>query len=145
MSHSDPLIAKCSLQGLGSLMNEHVKTNALANQISVKNDLVEDCTRRLIQEVTFQPVIWDRLECACMTLLPLLASMELSKLVALVNTISHQSGSQDRLNAAFEKLIKPELVSKTALDARDGRMMRMRFKTEFEAFVKEVQSFLITR
>jgi uncharacterized protein YbbC (DUF1343 family) len=59
--------------------------------------------------------------------------------------ISQQSGSQDRLNAAFEKLIKPELVSKTALNGREGRMIRMKFRTEFDAFVKDVQSFLITR
>jgi hypothetical protein len=75
-----------------------------------------------------------------MTLLPLLASMEFSNIAVLVNAISLQTGSQDRLNAAFEKLIKPELVSKTAL-----RMTRMKFKTEFDSFVKDVHSFLVTR
>jgi hypothetical protein len=140
MSHSDPLIAKSSLQGLGSLMKEHSKSNSMNNQLLVKSDIIEDCTQRLIQEVIFQPIIWDRLEPVAMTLLPLLASMEFSNIAVLVNAISLQTGSQDRLNAAFEKLIKPELVSKTAL-----RMTRMKFKTEFDSFVKDVHSFLVTR
>ena len=145
MCHSDPLIGKSSLEGLASLMKQHAKTNALANQLSVKDDIVEDCTMRLIQEVVFQPIIWDRVEPAAMALLPLLASIELEKIATLVNAISLQSSSRDRLNAAFEKLIKPELVSRTALNGREGRMIRMKFKTEFDAFVKDVQSFLITR
>ena len=145
MSHSDPLIAKYSLQGLSSLMKEHAKTNALAGQLLMKKDIVEDCTRRLIQEVIFQPIIWDRLEPAAMTLLPLLACIELPNIAALVNAISLQSGSQDRLNSAFERLIKPSLVSKTALNGREGRMIRMKFKSEFDVFAKDTQSFLITR
>jgi hypothetical protein len=40
MGHFDPLIAKCSLQGLSSLMKEHAKSNALSNQLVVKVDLI---------------------------------------------------------------------------------------------------------
>ena len=145
MSHSDNIIAKCSLQGLASLIKEHTKTNALSSQLSVKGDILQECTQRVIQEVVFQPIIWDRLEPVAAALLPLLVSIELSNIATLINTISLQSGSQDRLNVAFEKLIKPELLSKTALNGKEGRMIRTRFKTEFDAFVKDVQSFLVTR
>ncbi|KAL9179867.1 hypothetical protein ACHAXT_007837 [Thalassiosira profunda] len=147
MSHSDPFVAKSSLQGLASLAKEHIKTHALASHLSTKGDIVETCTRRLIQEVVFQPIIWDRLEPAGMALLPL-AAIDVQKFIALVNAISQQLGSdskQQRLHAAFEKLIKPEVLAKVAAEGREGRIVRVTFKKDFEIFVRDVNSFLITK
>lgn len=147
MSHSDPLVSKSSLQGLAGLFKEHLKTHALAAHLSVKPDIVDNCTSRLIQEVIFQPIIWDRLEPAGMALLPL-AAIDVQKFVGLVNAISQQLGPDDkqkRLHSAFEKLIKPDVLAKVAMDGREGRVVRVQFKKDFDVFVLDVQSFLVMK
>ena len=147
MSHSDPLVSKSSLQGLASLAREHLKTGVLATHLSTKGDIFDNCTARLIQEVVFQPIIWDRLEPAGSALLPL-AAIDVNKFIQLVNAISQQLGSDDkqrRLHAAFEKLIKPEMLAKVAAEGREGRIVRVQFKSDFNGFVRNVQSFLIMK
>jgi len=147
MSHSDPLVSKSSLQGLASLAREHLNTRALASHLSAKGDIFDICTGRLIQEVVFQPIIWDRLEPAGMALLPL-AAIDVQKFIGLVNAISQQLGSDDkqrRLHAAFEKLIKPDMLARVAAEGREGRVVRVQFKNDFNVFVRDVQSLLIMK
>merc|ERR1711862_360336 len=69
MSHADPLVSKNSLRGISSLCKEHLKTFALATHLATKDDIFDICTQRLVQEVVFQPIIWDRLESAGTALL----------------------------------------------------------------------------
>lgn len=147
MSHADPLVSKSSLQGLASLAREHLKTHALATHLTTKSDIFDNCTSRLIQEVVFQSIIWDRLEAAGMALLPL-AAIDVQKFIVLVNSISQQLGSEDkqqRLHASFEKLIKPDMLARVAADGREGRIVRVQFKNDFNVFVRDVQSFLIMK
>ena len=147
MSHSDPLVSKSSLQGIAALAREHLKSNALVAHLSTKGDIFDNCTGRLIQEVVFQPIIWDRLEPAGAALLPL-AAIDVQKFIGLVNSISQQLGSEDkqrRLHAAFEKLIQPELLAKVAIDGREGRIVRVQFKNDFNTFVRDIQSFLVVK
>ena len=148
MSHSDPLVSKSSLHGLASLAKEHLKTHALATHLATKSDIVENCTYRLIQEVIFQPtVILDRIESAGMALMNL-AAIDVQKFIGLVNAISQQIGSDDkqrRLHAAFEQLIKPDMLANAAADGREGRIVRVQFKKDFDVFVRDVQSFLMMK
>jgi hypothetical protein len=147
MSNSDPLVAKSSLHGLASLAREHLRTQALAPHLSTKADIFDNCSYRLIKEVIFQPIIWDRLEPAGMAFLPL-AAIDVQKFIGLVNAISQQLGGdekQRRLHIAFEKLIKPEMLSKVAAEGREGRFVRLQFKNAFDGFVRDVHSFLIMR
>lgn len=147
MSHSDSLVSKSSLQGLASLAKEHLKTHALASHLAIKSDIIENCSQRLIQEVIFQPIIWDRIEPSGMALLPL-AAIDVQKFIGLVNLISQQLGSDDkqqRMHRAFERLIKPQILVKVAADGREGRMVRIQFKNNFDVFVRDVHSFLITK
>jgi hypothetical protein len=146
MSHSDPTVAKSSLQGIGSLAKEQIKSNSLAAHLATKNDIIESCTQRLMQEVVFQPMIWDRLEPASMALLPL-AAIDVHKFVALVNSIAQQldADNQIRFHSALEKLIKPEVLARVAADGREGRMVRLQFKADFDIFVRDVHSFLIVK
>jgi hypothetical protein len=147
MSHSDPLVAKSSLHGLASLAREHLRTNALSAHLSTKGDLFYNCSFRLIAEVIFKPVIWDRLEPAGTALLPLVAT-DFQSFIGLVDSMKQQLGCADkqrRLQKAFETLIKPELLAKVSAEGREGRFVRYQFKSDFNNFVREVQSFLITK
>ncbi|KAL3812173.1 hypothetical protein ACHAXA_011859 [Cyclostephanos tholiformis] len=147
MSHSDPLVAKSSLHGLASLAREHLRTNALSAHLSGKSDIVYNCIFRLIAEVIFQPVIWDRLEPAGAALLPLVA-IDFQGFVRLVDSMKQQLGCADkqrRLQQAFETLIKPEMLAKVSAEGREGRFVRYQFKSDFNTFVREVQSFLIMK
>lgn len=144
MSHSNSQVSKCSLQGLASLAKEHLKCQALATHLSTKPDIFENCTQRLIKEVIFQPIIWDRLEPSGMALLPLVA-VDVQKFIVMVTAISQQlvGAKQSRLQSAFEKLIKPEMLAKVAAEGREGRVVRVQFKNDFDVFVRDVQSFLV--
>lgn len=147
MSHLDPLVSKSSLQGLASLAREHLRTQALSLHLSTKADIVDNCSYRLMKEVIFQPIIWDRLEPAGMAFLPL-AAIDFQKFIGLVNIISQQLGcdeKQRRLYAAFEELIKPDMLSNVAAEGREGRFVRLQFKNAFNVFVRDVHSFLIMR
>ena len=149
MSHSDPLVSKSSLLGLASLAKEQLKTGALATHLATKADIFDNCTFRLIKEVVFQPIIWDRLEPAGTALLPL-AAIDVQKFISVVNAISQQlqlgsDGKQRRLHSAFEKLIKPDMLAKVGAEGREGRIVRVQFKKDFDDFVRDVQSFLVMK
>lgn len=147
MSHSDPLVAQCSLHGLASLAREHLRTQALSTHLCTKNDIFDNCCYRLMNEVIFQPIIWDRLGPAGNAFLPL-AAVDIERFIGLVNTISEQLGSDDkqrRLHAAFETLIQPEMLAKAGADGKEGRFIRFQFKSDFNKFVHDVQSFLIVK
>lgn len=147
MSHSDPLVAKCSLQGLSALAREHLRTQALTPHLSTKPDIFENCSDRLIKEVIFQPVIWDRLEPAGTAFLPLVA-IDFPRFIGLVHVISQQLGcdeKQRRLHAAFDDLIKPDMLSKVAAEGKEGRFVRLQFKNAFNVFVRDIHSFLVMR
>jgi len=152
MSHPDPLVSKSSLVGLASLAREHIRTHALDAHLSKRPDIFESCTARMIQEVIFQPIIWDRLEPAGMALLPLIAALGVPRFVGVVNKISQRVlGADDerrgRLHNAFERLVRPEVLAKVAnaTEGRDARVVRVQFKRDFDVFVRDVQSFLIVK
>ena len=147
ISHMDPFVAKSSLHGLAALAREHLRTQALALHLSMKNDIFDNCNYRLINEVIFQPIIWDRLEPAGNALLVLVA-LDVQRFIGLVNTISQQFGSDDkqrRLHAAFEILIQPEILAKVGAEGKEGRFVRYQFKSDFNKFVRDVHSFLILK
>jgi hypothetical protein len=113
----------------------------------MKNDIFDNCIYRLINEVIFQPIIWDRVEPAGNALLPL-AALDVQRFIGLVNTISQQLGSDDkqrRLHAAFEILIQPEILNKVGAEGKEGRFVRYQFKSDFNKFVRDVHSFLIMK
>ena len=145
MGHSDPLVSKSSLQGLASLAREHVKSHALAAHLATRSDIFENCTRRLLQEVVFAPIVWDQLEPAGMALLPLVAT-DVPGFVGIVHVVAQQLDSEEqrrRLHCAFEKLIKPDMLTKVAAEGREGRVVRVQFKNDFNVFVHDVQSFVV--
>jgi hypothetical protein len=146
MSHLDPFVSKSSLQGIAGLAKEHLKTKALDQHLALHPDIFDRCSSRLLKEVVFQSIVWDRLEPCGMALLPL-AAVHVQRFVAVVQALAQQVPveHQARLQAAFEGLIQPDAISKVANGGYEGRMNRIRFKKAFEDFVKEVHSFLIIR
>jgi hypothetical protein len=82
-----------------------------------------------------------------MALLPL-AAVDPQRFVAVVNVLTQRVPSEQqrtRLNGAFEKLINVNVLEKVSNGGYEGRMNRMRFKKDFETFVKEVHSFLVVK
>lgn len=146
MSHVDGYVSKTSLQGIAAVVREHIKSHALANHLASHPDIFDKCTRRLLQEVVFQSIVWDRLEPAGLLLLPL-AAANINRFVIVVNGLTQQAPSehQPRLQAAFQILIQPEVLTKVSSGGYEGRMNRMRFKKDFDVFVKEVHSFLVLK
>lgn len=146
MSHMDSFVSKSSLRGITGITREHLKTNCLAQHLSQHPDIFDKCSRRLLQEVVFQQIVWDRLEPAGMALLPL-AAVDITRFVAVVNGLTQQISPehQARLQAAFQTLIQPEVLAKVASGGYEGRMNRVRFKKEFDVFVKDIHSFLVLK
>merc|ERR1712071_378594 len=140
MSHTDASISKSSLRGIAEIAREHLKNRVLQNHLNYHPDILIHCCRRLLQEVIFQSIIWDRLEAAGAALLPLVA-VNVQQFVALVNEIcaSVQFDSEEkrkRLQAAFERLIQPDALAKVISVGYEGRMNRMKFRQGFEVFVR---------
>lgn len=145
MSHSDTFVAKSSLRGLGGLAREHLKSKALGGHLAAHPDIIDTASTRVLQDVVFQSIIWDRLEPAASALLPL-AAIDMGRFANVVSVISSQFGSLEkaqRFQAAFQKLMKPEVISKVASGGYEGRMNRLKFKAAFDEFVKDIHSFLI--
>lgn len=145
MSHTDPAISKSSLRGISEVAREHLKSGALQVHLSQHPDLLINCCRRLLQEVIFQPLIWDRLEASGTALLPLVA-VNVQQFVGLINEISEKfgcNGKKERLQTAFERLLKPDVLAKVVSIGYEGRKNRLAFKKEFDFFVRDVHSFLI--
>jgi hypothetical protein len=153
MSHHDATVAKSSLQGLSGICREHLQSqvlgaHVLASSSSSSNNhgFLDKCSQRLLLEVVFQNIIWDRLEAAGMALLPL-AAIDLSRFAAVVQGITQQipAEHQQRLSIAFEGLLKPEVLSKVTSGGYEGRQNRIRFKKDFENFCHEIHSFLLMK
>ena len=152
ISHVDTSIAKSSLNGLAGLIRAHLKNNALSRHLAVDPELLENCCARLLSEVVFKLIVWDRLESTGMVLLPL-AAVDINKFALVVQKIVSQQQSQQklipeqvaRLEMAFTKLMKPEILSRVSSSGYEGRMNRIKFKKDFDEFVKEIHSFLVIR
>jgi hypothetical protein len=146
MSHHDTNVAKSSLQGLSGIAREHLQSKVLDVPLTNNNALVDNCSRRLLLEVVFQNIIWDRLETAGMALLPI-AAIDLSRFAAVVQGITQQIPAEhhQRLSRAFEGLLKHEVLSKVVSGGYEGRQNRIRFKKDFENFCQEIHSFLLIK
>jgi hypothetical protein len=148
MSHHDTSVAKSSLQGISGLMREHLQTKVLDVHLSSPQGqgLLEKASRRLLLEVVFQTIIWDRLEAAGMALL-VLSTVDLPKFAGVVQVITRQvpTEHQQRLSAAFEGLLQHDILSKVASRGYEGRQNRIRFKKDFETFCHNIHSFLLLK
>jgi hypothetical protein len=147
MSHHNSNVARSSLQGIGSVVREHIKSKALQAHLSNHPDLLDRISRRLLTDVVFQSLVVDRVESAGMALLPL-AAAQINRFAAVVTDLTNQisdSNQRSRLQAAFTSLIQPEVLEKVLLSGYEGRMNRIRFKESFQGFVSEIHSFLTTK
>ncbi len=145
MSHAEYEICKSSLEGIAALAREQIESQTLNNHLSQNPSLFDNCIVRLLNDIIFQSIIWDRLENTGMTLLPL-AAVDMNRFAMVVNTLSQQLGDvtkQQKLNTAFQTLMKPEIVAKVANGNCGGRNNRLKFKKDFEVFVKEVHSSIL--
>ena len=84
------------------------------------------------------------LKAAGMALLPL-AAVDINRFATIVNSISQQLDleKQQRLQTAFQRLMQPDVVSKVANGNYGGRSNRLRFKKDFEIFVKDIHSAVL--
>jgi len=136
MSHTDLFVSKSSLEGIAALAREQIESHALSNHLTHNPALFENCCLRLLKEVVFQSIIWDRLEAAGMALLPL-AAVDISRFAGVVNSFAQQLDleKQQRLQTAFQRLMQPRNY--------EGRQHRLRFKKDFEIFVKDIHSVVL--
>lgn len=110
-------------------------------------DLFGKCNNKLLQEIIFQPLVWDRLENCSTALLPLVA-VDMNGFATLVTQMCVQLETYEkkqRLQMAFQALIKPEVVTKVVTKGNVGRLNRLQFKNDFSIFVKNVHSFLMVK
>lgn len=144
MSHTDSFVSKSSLTGIASLSREHIENKTLHNHLIQSPSMFDDCTSRLLQEVIFQTMIWDRLEPAANALLPL-AAIDMGRFANVVNSISQNldSSKKQKMESAFQRLMQPDVLAKVANGNYGGRLNKMRFKKDFEVFVKEVHSAVL--
>jgi hypothetical protein len=149
MSYHDESIAQSSLQGLAGIAREHLHSRVLDVHIATSQNhegVIDKCIRRLLMEVVFQNIIWDRMEPAGLALLPL-AAIDINRFAVVVQGIAHQIPAEhrQRLMASFEVLFKPEVVSNPTMGGYEGRKNRILFKKEFESFCQETHSFLVIK
>lgn len=146
MSHVDSFVSKSSLQGIGGIAKEHLQSQALHAHLIAHPDIFDRCVGRLLQEVVFQNIVWDRLEASGMALLPL-AAVDVNRFVAVVNGLVQNIPveQQARLHVAFENLVQPEVLSKVSSGGYNGRINRIKFKKNFELFVKDIHSFVVIK
>jgi hypothetical protein len=145
MRHHDAIVAKCSLHGIGSIATEHLSIQILDPLLQQHPDIIDKCSRRLLTEVVFQCVVSDRVEASGMALLPL-AAVDVNRFAAVVQQISSQipdEQQRNRLQAAFGKLIQPEVLAKVSAKGYEGRTNRARLKKGFDVFVIDVQQSII--
>jgi hypothetical protein len=138
MSHLDSTVGKDSLLGIASIVKAHLESQALATHLASHPDIFDKCSRRLLQEVIFRSVVWDRLEASGMAMLPL-AAANVNRFAAVV-----QGLQVPQVQASFEKLIQPQVLSKVTSGGYEGRANRVKFTKDFEVFVKEVHSLIVT-
>jgi hypothetical protein len=139
------------LHGIASIAKEHLEAQVLHGHLLHHPDIFDRIIRRLLTEVVFQNVVVDRVEAAGMALLPLAAVVDVNRFASIVQDLSAQVPHEQqrlRLQAAFQKLMQPETLSKVAAVAEggyEGRRNRARFKKDFEEFVNDVHSFLVLK
>jgi hypothetical protein len=149
MSYHDDGIGKSSLQGLAGIAREHLRSRVLDVHIATSQNhegIIDKCSRRLLMEVVFQNIVWDRIEPAGLALLPL-AAIDINRFAAVVQGIAQQipQEHQQRLVSSFERILQPEVVSKVTMSGYEGRKNRILFKREFESFCHEIHSFLVIK
>jgi hypothetical protein len=148
MSYDNPGVAKASFYGISGIIKEHIQNKVLDAHLSSPHGpaLIEKCMRRLLVEVVFQNIIWDRLEAAGTALLTL-AALDLSQFAGVVQGITQQmpAENQQRLSKSFQVLLKQEVLAKVISPGYEGRQNRIRFRKDFEDFCNEIHSFLLTR
>jgi hypothetical protein len=147
MCHHDPTVAKSSLQGIASITREHLKSHILAKHLAHNPDFLDECSTRLLRDVVFQNIVWDRLESAGMALLSL-AAVDVNRFAAVVQKLVDQVPVDDqkgRLQYGFQSLMQPEVVNKFSSGGLEGRRNRIRFKKDFEDFCHDIHSFLILK
>jgi hypothetical protein len=147
MSHYDATVAKHSLQGIASITREHLSSGVLQSHLDRSPEIFDRCSKRLLSDVVYQTTVVDRMEATGMALLPL-AACNLDRFAAVVQELSSQLPNQQqrvRLDAAFTKLLQPDVLAKASTNGYAGRMNRLGFKKSFELFVNEIHSFLVLR
>eukprot|EP00934_Nitzschia_sp_Nitz4_P002807 Nitzschia sp. Nitz4//scaffold6_size259037//233728//237577//NITZ4_001123-RA/size259037-augustus-gene-0.308-mRNA-1//1//CDS//3329557040//2797//frame0 len=147
MSHHDAEVAKSSLQGLAGIIKEHIKNPAvLGVHLSKNAELLDKCTQRVLLEVVFQHIVFDRLEASGLVVLHL-ALADMNRFVSVLQRISQQVPPEQvtRLMKAFEDLLHPDVLTKAGGGGFEGRQNRIRFKKDFDNFCKDVHSFLVMK
>lgn len=148
MSYHDPSVAKASFYGISGIIKEQIQNKVLDLHLNSPQGpaLIEKCTRRLLMEVVFQNIIWDRLEATGAAMLSL-AALDLNRFAAVVQSIALQmpAENQQRLSHSFQVLLKPEVLSKAGSPGYEGRQNRIKFRKDFEDFCNEIHSFLVMR
>jgi hypothetical protein len=147
MSHYNAAVSNSSLHGIASIAKEQIETQALQNHLLHHPDIFDRISHRLLADVVFQSVVVDRVEAAGMALLPV-AAVDVNRFAGVVHDLTAQApdeGQRQRLQAAFQKLMQPDVLAKAASSGYEGRLNRARFKKGFEHFVNEVHSFLVLR
>ena len=147
MSHYDPTVAKHSIQGLSSIFREHLTSGVLKTHLDRRSDIADQCAKRLLLEVVYQPIVMDRLEAAAMAIL-YIAACDVNRFANVVQEVSLQITNQEqrtRLDIAYTKLIQPDVLSRAGANGYEGRTNRLSFRKAFESFVNEIHSFLVLR
>jgi hypothetical protein len=147
MSHHDPIVAKNSLQGISSICREHLSTGILKTHIDRRPEILDQCTKRLLSDIVYQPIVVDRMEAAAMTLM-YISACDVNRFANVVQELSlllPNPQQRARLDVAYTKLIQPDVLSKAGANGYEGRMNRISFRKSFELFVNEIHSFLILR
>jgi hypothetical protein len=144
MSHTDVFVSRSSLQGIAAISREQIENKTLSAHLVQNPSMFDDCAVRLLQEVIFQTMIWDRLEPAASALLPL-AAIDMERFANVVNSISQHldASKKQRMQAAFQQLMQPDVVAKVANGNYGGRLNKMRFRRDFEVFVKDIHSAVL--
>ena len=144
MSHTSHFVSKCSLEGLSALAKEQIESKSITSHLAQDENIFDNCSLRLLNEVVFQSIIWDRLEPTALALMGL-ASIDMNRFVNVVNKISQNldEEKQKRMQNAFQQLMQPEVLSKVANGNFGGRVNKMRFRRDFEIFVKDIHSAVL--
>ena len=144
MNHVDPFVSKSSLQGIAALAKEHLESQSLQNYLQQNPQMFDSCSQKLLEEVIFQTIIWDRMDPAAYCLLPL-AAVDMNRFATVVNGISQKLDSvkQQRMQDAFRRLMQPDVIAKVSKGNYGGRLNKLRFRKDFELFVKDIHSAVL--
>jgi hypothetical protein len=145
-SHHDSDVAKRCLEGMEGLVKAHLKMAVLCNNLEQHPDLLDWCTYQILRGIVFQQlIIWDWLDATLNTLLVLVAA-EVSRFASVATELGQLTATpeqQNHLQKAFEKLVQPEVIASALQEGHEGTANRKRFRDNVEAFVYEVNSFLV--